>query len=306
MYNGEDIKEELYQRRLHILKGFGLTEEDILEKARQVGTTKVGADGVTRVWTQLPNGKFDWRRVKGSGKQTASDSQPKKEESKSTANQEQKVPDKNTISKLSSQELKEIKGINGTLDGEKGKFFKFKKDTQGRVVASFAYDEKTPSGFRKVSDGNYVEQDSVRFNSKIENIQQKNNTSNSNKKSTSGKIFGADVKISDDGNLSVNGEKYYSNSSSGGVKKGKMPRKFLGFQSPDSSDEQLQGIVYTNMYSALKRAVNDGLSSEDTIKELESANKVVSGDKQNNRVKRFAKYFGLDLNAKDSNKNKKK
>lgn len=36
----------------------------VLKKARQVGDTKTGADGVTRVWTDLGNGKFDWRRMK--------------------------------------------------------------------------------------------------------------------------------------------------------------------------------------------------------------------------------------------------
>lgn len=38
-----------------------------IEKARQVGETKVGKDGITRVWTQLPSGKFDWRKVKSTG-----------------------------------------------------------------------------------------------------------------------------------------------------------------------------------------------------------------------------------------------
>ena len=35
-----------------------------IEKAKQVGETKVGKDGITRVWTQLSSGKFDWRKVK--------------------------------------------------------------------------------------------------------------------------------------------------------------------------------------------------------------------------------------------------
>jgi hypothetical protein len=38
-----------------------------IEKARQVGETKVGKDGITRVWTQLSSGKFDWRKVKSTG-----------------------------------------------------------------------------------------------------------------------------------------------------------------------------------------------------------------------------------------------
>jgi hypothetical protein len=36
-----------------------------IEKAVQVGQTKVGKDGITRVWTQLASGKFDWRKTKG-------------------------------------------------------------------------------------------------------------------------------------------------------------------------------------------------------------------------------------------------
>ena len=31
---------------------------------RKVGDTKVGSDGIKRVWTKLPSGNFDWRRVK--------------------------------------------------------------------------------------------------------------------------------------------------------------------------------------------------------------------------------------------------
>lgn len=39
-------------------------------KTRQVGETKVGSDGVTRVWTDLGGGKFDWRRAKSSKNST--------------------------------------------------------------------------------------------------------------------------------------------------------------------------------------------------------------------------------------------
>ena len=40
---------------------------DIIEKARKVGTTKVGKDGITRIWSKTSSG-FDWRRQKGSKK----------------------------------------------------------------------------------------------------------------------------------------------------------------------------------------------------------------------------------------------
>jgi hypothetical protein len=81
MYQGEDIKENIAARKLNIIKGF-IETDDILEKAvqpKQVGQTKVGSDGVTRVWTQLPNGKYDWRRKKAS-------SDDKKVETKKTSN----------------------------------------------------------------------------------------------------------------------------------------------------------------------------------------------------------------------------
>lgn len=43
-----------------------------IEKARSVGETKVGKDGITRVWTQLSSGNFDWRKTKSP--KTSSDS----------------------------------------------------------------------------------------------------------------------------------------------------------------------------------------------------------------------------------------
>lgn len=44
--------------------------KDIIEKARQLGDTKIGSDGKMRVWSKTPSG-FDWRRVKGSGDKSA-------------------------------------------------------------------------------------------------------------------------------------------------------------------------------------------------------------------------------------------
>ena len=44
--------------------GFGVIKSEDIEKAHEVGEIKVGKDGIKRVWTQLSNGKFDWRRVK--------------------------------------------------------------------------------------------------------------------------------------------------------------------------------------------------------------------------------------------------
>lgn len=58
------------------IKKRGISKDlgDILKKSkasRQVGETKVGSDGITRVWTDLGGGKFDWRRVKNGSKTTA-------------------------------------------------------------------------------------------------------------------------------------------------------------------------------------------------------------------------------------------
>lgn len=41
---------------------------EILEKSRQVGEKKVGADGITREWIDRGNGTFGWRRVRGEKK----------------------------------------------------------------------------------------------------------------------------------------------------------------------------------------------------------------------------------------------
>lgn len=48
-----------------------------LVKARQVGDSKVGSDGITRYWTEIKPGKFDWRKGKP---------QPKKQMTGTTGN----------------------------------------------------------------------------------------------------------------------------------------------------------------------------------------------------------------------------
>jgi hypothetical protein len=67
----KSIQNRIEERKVNILKGIvnkddvrikDSTSNQLLEKARNVGETKVGKDGITRVWTKLPNGKFDWRR----------------------------------------------------------------------------------------------------------------------------------------------------------------------------------------------------------------------------------------------------
>lgn len=62
----DEIHKKRQERVNAIFKGIEGGEE-MLEKARQVGDTKVGKDGITRVWTKTPSG-FDWRRSKGDNK----------------------------------------------------------------------------------------------------------------------------------------------------------------------------------------------------------------------------------------------
>lgn len=95
------IQDKIQQRKDNIMKGFvdkkyvspkEAIENSNLEKARNVGETKVGKDGITRVWTQLPNGKFDWRRKSGKpaeNKTVKPDSSDKKEVKMRSLNQDE-------------------------------------------------------------------------------------------------------------------------------------------------------------------------------------------------------------------------
>lgn len=60
----EEIKNRNELVKAQILGGFS-NAEDLMEKGKhQVGEVKLFSDGIKRVWTLLPNGKYDWRRVK--------------------------------------------------------------------------------------------------------------------------------------------------------------------------------------------------------------------------------------------------
>ena len=65
--------------------------ETQIEKAKQqhqVGEIKIGNDGIKRVWTQLADGSYDWRRVKkDKGSKEPSAKQPEKKESASKSSQ---------------------------------------------------------------------------------------------------------------------------------------------------------------------------------------------------------------------------
>lgn len=74
----EEIKNHNELVKAQILGGFS-NAEDLMEKGKhQVGEVKLFSDGIKRVWTLLPNGKYDWRRVK---KNKAAQQEPAKQDS---------------------------------------------------------------------------------------------------------------------------------------------------------------------------------------------------------------------------------
>ncbi len=74
----EEIKNHNELVKAQIFSGFS-NAEDLMEKGKhQVGEVKLFSDGIKRVWTLLPNGKYDWRRVK---KNKAAKQEPAKQDS---------------------------------------------------------------------------------------------------------------------------------------------------------------------------------------------------------------------------------
>lgn len=61
-----------------------IVKTDTIQKAaaRQVGDTKVGKDGITRYWTEIKPGKFDWRKNKSQGGGNQSTAQPQSKAAK--------------------------------------------------------------------------------------------------------------------------------------------------------------------------------------------------------------------------------
>lgn len=98
-----------------------------------------------------PNAKEYQEALDYANKMMKTNSNSKKEEEKN----QKKSPSKESISKLSSEQAKAHPSVKGTLHGAPGKFHSFKHDTQGRVVASFSYDEKNPNGTSRGSSGHY-------------------------------------------------------------------------------------------------------------------------------------------------------
>lgn len=70
-----------------------------------------------------------------------------------------------TSIKKSLNNNEKIGKLKGEYLGEKGYFFKFKLDYMNRLVFSFRYDEKTPSGLSKSVDGIHeTETQNFKFN----------------------------------------------------------------------------------------------------------------------------------------------
>lgn len=56
---------------------------------------------------------------------------------------------------LAQNKAKDLK-LNGSYCGKEGHYYNFKFDWAGRLVCSFRYAEKTPSGMYRSSDGIYI------------------------------------------------------------------------------------------------------------------------------------------------------
>lgn len=66
------------------------------------------------------------------------------------------------VASYSDSQLKGLK-TKGSLNGEEGTFYNFKRDTSGRVVSSFRYSEKTESGMNRSRNGVYMNEPSIVF-----------------------------------------------------------------------------------------------------------------------------------------------
>ena len=131
----EEIKNHNELVKAQIFSGFANTEE-LVEKGHQVGEIKVGSDGIKRVWTQLSNGKYDWRRVKHT-KGEENEQGDEKQKPNDEKEQSEKVGKENKSNSEKSQNRKIDKKILDYLINGKSEDVIKKK-----LVAAGASEEK--------------------------------------------------------------------------------------------------------------------------------------------------------------------
>ena len=111
-----------------------ILNEDLV-KARQVGDSKVGSDGITRYWTEIKPGKFDWRKGKPQ--------QGKKQITGTTGN---------VAGKGDGNKVQKLRAFLLTQDSDKVKTFA-KNPNNDPTLRQEAYDELVKRG-EDVSDIN--------------------------------------------------------------------------------------------------------------------------------------------------------
>ena len=113
------------------------------------------------------------------------------------------------------------------------------------------------------------------------------------KKSKILSLFGRKVEINTRGNIVVDGVEFFSDISSGAVKKGTPPNSSSRHAqySPSNFEGQLQGRVYTGLYSIFKKSILNGMSEGDIVMELTG---YFSKEDTNNPIGEFMDYLGLE------------
>jgi len=107
MYNGDEIHEHNNQRKLNILKGF-VEISDIIEKAKNRQVGEVHSSG-KYVWTQLANGKFDWRANKNEKQKVSPEGLTKEEHLQKINEHKQKGAGRAITPKMENEKLHHMK-----------------------------------------------------------------------------------------------------------------------------------------------------------------------------------------------------
>jgi hypothetical protein len=127
MFNNDfndDIQNHQNARKLQILKGFSEVQ-DILEKSKTRPAGEVHANGKW-VWTQLPNGKFDWRNIKAKSDTKTSDTKTSDTKKSDTKKSDDKSHHQKMLQAQQEQyeEDNNIKVKNGVDDSKKNVTYK--------------------------------------------------------------------------------------------------------------------------------------------------------------------------------------